>query len=361
MAYRPPINLKPLRQLINPRAYARGAASEYNPQINALTRQMAQSQRDNAGTIHDIQDWYGQLVGQNAGAMAQQQQLQQGVQQGGDAFRQNLIASLGQGVAPILAQDASQSHDFLANLGLNQQNLLASQGNAAAMQGVETAVRQNRGYDAYRKDLLGQLTDQQSAKAGAYAKAFQEGIGVRRDQAKDYIDAQMTSALAGPELEAAQLANRSTRLSQQGTKQQLQQQKELWPGQLEAQKLANKSAKWELDHAKDPNTGQTYGWNKLQPSDMLGIQKSLQQVVLGPEGGLKGGPIQAYNAMGNQLRAMSQGKWNPAVDAKVDRFRNTILGQYLPAWNKAHPGQQFVFKNGKLVPKSQSSNSFNHR
>lgn len=318
--------------LIDPQQYAAATANaQYNPQINALVRQIADAKAQQGATQKDIQDWYSKLVGDTGAEATQNNADAQAILGGHDAAAAGLVNALGGSASAGAAEAGAQAgigRSALEKLGLSNTTLSRNLGTAYAGEGVTALRDQNRQYATDLKTALGQKADLLGAKGAAETSALQSAYAQRTAQQSQQLDDQIKSNLAGVQLDTAKT-------------------------NLEGTKLNTQIARWRLQAgikaaAATGTPGAVQDWGKLGTSNLSSLSTNMQSGLLGPKGNLAISPVEAYNRIGNRLRELSYGKWDPQANPQINQWRNQVIIDHLPEWNRTHPNEQYGFFNGKI-------------
>lgn len=317
--------LASLGHLIDPTSYAHAAANaSYDPRISALVRQMTQESADQKSQQGDIANWYAALVGQaNASHASDKSAYQDLIGASGDASK-GLIDSLGGSASPAAAMAAAQAETGNQELaGLSAADLAGvnARKDSYAQQGVGQRLLSQRGYDANRTKEFGDLADLRGAKGDEYVKQLESAYNLRGTQAKNLLNARITTALAGPQLTQANIATQSAQTAL-------------------AQARANLKISQENANGTVPD---------FQKQDPTKLSNYLLSGALGPRGNFNQSPVDIYNRMSGLIKTVSYGKYDPNSDPRVKNYLIGLVQSHLSAWNRQNPKNRFAVKGGKLV------------
>lgn len=321
--------LDALGHLINPQQYAHAAAdASYDPRISGLVRQMTQEGADQKSQQGDIANWYAALMGQ-AGAShdSDQAAYKDLIGASGDASK-GLIDSLGGSASPAAALAAAQATtgtDELAGLSLADLAGANARKDSYAQQGVGQRLLSQRAYNQQKLNDLGNLADLRSAKGDEYTKDLENAYGIQGNQAKNLMNARITAALAGPQLDAANLANDTAKTNL---------------------KIANWRLQMGIKQSAAAGAGGTPDFQKQDPTKLSSF---LLQGTLGPRGNFNQNPVDIYNRMNSMLKTVSYGKYDSASDPRVKQFLIGLVNAHLSAWNRQNPQNRYAVKGGKVV------------
>lgn len=371
-----PFGLPPAN-FIDPRKFATGAANsefgpqiadmlrsqkglvgdvdeEFGPQIAALLRAQESARNQYQQAIKDVQGWNAEALGGYDASTTKGVESDQAALASFDQAGQNLGAAFGgaandslgsaaaiSGIARSGLQAEQQNQgdyrqnmrDALVRSATDDQQRLLREGISADSEFGDELLdlkgQRGRAISEGREEIAGRLSDLRGARGAAWNEAFQSATAQRNQQGRDRLQDSITAALAADEVKAGTLANKAAG-------QQID--------------MNNIRIAMGLDQTEE---GGTPRWGQVDPGQRAQLRDQLLSTLVNENGQLAVNPMQAFNRMGHALRSVSNGQWNPFNNQEVSRWRNALLQEMLPQWNRAHPNRKYVFKNGKIVFKGK--------
>jgi hypothetical protein len=318
--------------LLDPTSLAHSQANEqYNPQINALVRQIADAKVQEGATQGNIQDWYSKLVGDANSAAGADSRDAAAILGSHDNASAGLVNALG-GSASAAASDAGAQagigRSALEGLGLTNAATERHLGTAYAGEGVTALQDQSHKFQNDLHDALGKQVDLQGAKGAAYNTALQNALAARTAQAKTQMDTKVEQQLSGVQADQAN-AN------------------------LQGTQLANNINAWRFQQgikaANDGGSGSVPEFTKQSPGQLSQLQNNLLNGMLGPKGNFNVDPKEAFTKMSAALANLSYGKWSPAANPAARAYVTNLIAPRLAAWNRQNPQNQYKLVKGQIV------------
>lgn len=335
--------MKLLSRYLDPMAYMKMVGSGFNPAIQAMTQEISrqQSQPAKSGMDDSLKAWYESLIQANNAGAGATSDAAAGIMAGHDASTQGLANVLGGSASPAASSAAAFGQigrNELEQLTQAQNRFEGAQGSNLALEGVEQRVLARQQAESENTDKLDamrmQLIELQASQGDARAKAYLDAYQMRLGQVNDVAD-----------MKTLQSMNKwDQAVKSQGLKagnQELQ-------GQAVDLDIKRLQAEMGL---KKANEGAIPKWFKLDPSQLAALRDRLTDSVMNKEGQVIRDPAQIMDMWGRALKSTSNGQWDPSSNAMIDTWRDDLLQELLPVWNKQHPKKQYAWRNGKLTRK----------
>ena len=329
----------------DPRTYANSIVnSQYNPVLNQLAMSRSRASILRGQTNASIQQAYAPALAQYKNQIAQDAAAAAGVQHNAQQMAGQLANATGSsGNNAGLVNTASNYSGLVGAMGVAQGNLDRSgltqaQQRVSQMQSTRQAELQNRMMDIDRA-----LVDTRQQKAGAYTKAFTEGLGMRNQLVAGalanrgaMINQDVLQGMAPEQLKSAKLANKQA--AQNLIWQNLQGQQGLQMNNLQMQAMRQQMTAAGLN-AKSffSNTPQT------QQQALDGI---MQGFIDPNSGGWKNG-MDAHGVINGMYKKMAV--LFPATAKKNSKKLRAAIQSWVYGTNGINPGNQSTDSNGNVI------------
>lgn len=333
---------------IDPNQVGTDAGLGYDALLSQLNRNYSTTQSQNTQDLADIKSWFKQAANTQASGAAQNAkdfaaQLS-GSQDAAKAFMDALGGSANPGAAGIanaasianaglLAQNNATTtfdNNMKGIVGLDQAQQLANEQTAGAnrLQTIMDNIAQTQGQKsaavAQAKDnamqtLFGQKMSAAQLKANLVGNLFNEQSGLRQEKLNELgglANTVMGTALAGPEIQGAELGNQNAAATVAGRV-------------ISNQGIAKEVAS--LGGAGNADISQA------NPGTRQQIQSIFQGRFLNPDGTLKMAPSAIPAMIVSELRSVQGWKNNSALQAFAKGlYRDLVTPNRVAAYNKAH-------------------------
>jgi hypothetical protein len=343
--------------------------ASYDPQIEAMQRELDSTRADRSAGLGAISDWFGGAVeSAQANAVADEAHGQAAIDQYEEAL-QGLGAGLQGSELADMAAWGGMGLGAMNAINTSQGNFNRSTEEALQAQKNDYTFIENREFQDQIEDLqfgLGQLRSARGAEASKLANELmlrQQEFNANQEQA--YINAALSAAgtISNMPGQGGYLGFKSPSelISALAGLQSMNITAAMAPAQIKAGKLGNAATKSQikvneaqieqiLAGVAEANQGAVPKISQMKPAERNELYTAIFQHMIGPGGNFTVDPLQGYNKARNMLTRFGGSTLN-ANNKDVSNWlrSNAFTPARLQWWNKRYPNKKVAWKDGKIV------------